>query len=173
MTETADPLDTLMEAAREGDSSAYRRFLGEAAGRLRAFFARRIGADADLEDLVQECLIALHDKRGTLDPGRPVGPWMYAIARYKLADLWRRRGREAPAEPLAAIDTRAAQAAHDVEGLIGALPPSQAEAIRLTKLEGLTVSEAGDRLGIGASALKVRVHRGMAKLRQLIGEDVE
>ncbi len=174
MTETADRLDTLMEAARKGDRVAYRDFLREAAERLRRFYARRIGADADLEDLVQECLIALHEKRATLDPGRPVGPWMYALARYKLADHWRRRGRVAPLPDAdAPHGQEGADAVLDVSSLIRRLPPAQAEAIGLTKLDGLTAGEAGDRLGIGLSAVKVRVHRGMARLRRLVNEDEE
>ena len=161
----------MLEAARAGERTAYRDFLVEAAGRLRRFFARRIGGDAELEDLVQECLIALHEKRATLDPGRPVGPWIYAIARYKLADTWRRRGREAlPPATDDRTDDDAAHAAHDASALIETLPAGQAEAIRLTKIEGMTASEAGEALGIGTSALKVRVHRGMMRLRNLVGE---
>lgn len=172
MIETPDRLDTLLRAARRGSRTAYSRFLAEAADRLRAFFARRIGADAELEDLVQECLIALHEKRATLDPGRPVGPWMYAIARYKLADKWRQRSRlAAPAVTAEPIGDEAAHAERDVAGLIDHLPTGQADAIRLTKLEGLSVSEAGERLGIGPSALKVRVHRGMMRLQRLAEEE--
>ena len=86
-------LDQLMAAARAGDSAAYRQFLAEAAQRIRARLARKIGADSELEDLVQECLIAIHQKRHTLDADRPVAPWMNAIAQYKLIDHWRKRGR--------------------------------------------------------------------------------
>ena len=174
MTRTPDRLDLLMEVARRGDRAAYRDFLDEAAGRLRGFFARRIGRNDELEDLVQECLMAMHDKRDTLDPGRPVAPWMYAIARYKLADWWRRAGRERPFpdENTASTET-VSTAPHDVAALMSRLPSSQAKAIQLTKIKGLSGEEAANVLGIGASAVKVRVHRGLARLRQLVRESGE
>lgn len=167
-----DALDQLMAAARDGDSAAYRRFLAEAAQRIRARLARKIGADSELEDLVQECLIAIHEKRHTLDPGRPVAPWMYAIANYKLIDHWRKRGRspidlDDEADMAVAADTLAST---DIEVLLEQLPDAQAQAIRLTHIEGLTNREAGDRLGVGVSAMKLRVHRGMNRLKELVNE---
>ncbi len=166
-------LDHLIAAARAGDSAAYRQFLAEAAQRIRARLARKIGADSELEDLVQDCLIAVHQKRHTLDPDRPVAPWMNAIANYKLIDHWRKRGRSpielddeadiaVPADTLAEVD---------IETLLEKLPQAQAEAIRLTHIEGLTNREAGARIGVGVSAMKLRVHRGMQRLKELADED--
>ncbi len=172
MSSTGDALDQLMAAARAGDSAAYRHFLAEAAQRIRARLARKMGGDSELEDLVQECLIAVHDKRHTLDPGRPVAPWMYAIANYKLIDHWRKRGRspielDDEADMAVAADTMAAT---DIEALLEQLPEAQAQAIRLTHIEGLTNREAGERLGVGVSAMKLRVHRGMNRLKELVDE---
>ena len=166
-------LDRLITAARDGDSAAYRQFLAEAAQRIRALLARKIGADNELEDLVQECLIAIHEKRHTLDPGRPVAPWMYAIANYKLIDHWRKRGRsiidlDDDADIAVSADTLAQT---DIETLLEKLPEAQAQAIRMTQIEGLTNREAGDRIGVGVSAMKLRVHRGMARLRAVAEED--
>ncbi|MGB3794895.1 MAG: sigma-70 family RNA polymerase sigma factor [Alteraurantiacibacter sp.] len=168
-----DVLDRLMAAARSGDSGAYRQFLAEAAQRLRIRLARKTGADSELEDLVQECLIAIHTKRHTLDPGRPVAPWMYAIANYKLIDTWRKRGRspidfDDEADMAVAPETMAAR---DIETLLEKLPDAQAQAIRLTHLEGLTNREAGKRVGVGVSAMKLRVHRGMMRLREIADKD--
>lgn len=165
----ADVLDRLMAAASTGDRSAYRQFLAEASGRIRAMLRRKVGADSELEDVLQECLIALHEKRHTLDPGRPVGPWMYAIANYKLIDHWRRRGRsrlvlDDTADIAVAADSFADV---DVAALLEELPDAQAEAIRLTHIEGLTNREASERLGIGVSAMKLRVHRGMLRLKEI------
>lgn len=80
--------------AQGGDEAAYREALARIAARLRRFFARRLQALPDeVEDLVQETLLALHLQRGTWDPGFPVSSWVHAIARHKLVDLFRRRGR--------------------------------------------------------------------------------
>lgn len=165
-----DPLDLLLEAARAGDAAAYREFLAEAANRLRASLLRRMNGDAELEDLVQEALIAVHEKRHTLDPGRPVAPWLNAIARYKLIDHWRRRGRS----PLVLDDTADGEVAADgfahvdVAALLDRLPKAQADAIRMTHIEGLTGAEAADRAGIGHSAMKLRVHRGLLRLKEIV-----
>ncbi len=166
-------LDRMAELARAGDKQAYRTFLAAAAQRLRVFLARRLASKEDREDVIQECLIAMHGKFATLDPDRPVAPWLFAIARYKLADHWRKAGRQLPQT----VDAPEVEVpAHelwerDVDILLGHLPGSQSEAIRLTRLLGLTGPEASRRLGIGLSALKLRVHRGMASLRDLVRED--
>lgn len=162
-----------MAAARNGDSAAYRQFLAEATQLIRARLARKIGMDSDLEDLVQECLIAIHQKRHTLDPGRPVAPWMNAIAQYKLIDHWRRKGRsivdlDDDADMAVAPETMAET---DIETLLEKLPEAQAQAIRMTHIEGLTNREAGEKLGVGLSAMKLRVHRGMARLKEIADED--
>ncbi len=168
----AEALDRLMTSARGGDRSAYRQFLAEASRRMRAMLARKVGADSELEDVLQECLIAVHEKRHTLDPGRPVGPWMYAIANYKLIDHWRRRGRsrlvlDDTADVAVAADTFAGM---DITALLDDLPAAQAEAIRLTHIDGLTSREAAEKVGIGVSAMKLRVHRGMLRLKEMVEE---
>lgn len=163
-----------MAAARAGDDTAYRDFLAEAASRLRAGLARRIGGDSELEDLVQESLIAVHQKRHTLDPGRPVAPWLNAIARYKLIDHWRKRGRSPVVHEDADVAVAADEFAEmDVAGLLEQLPETQAEAIRLTQIEGLTGAEASERVGIGHSAMKLRVHRGMLRLKAIVAGPAE
>ena len=173
MDETSARLDRLIARWRAGEAAAYHAFLAEAARLLRAFMLRRLGDRSQAEDLVQECLMAIHAKRATLDPGRPVGPWMFAIARYKLADYWRRRRREGGAarEHLEQADERAdprsIASRLDVAALLARLPDGQAEAIRLTQIEGMTGREASRRAGIGLSALKLRVHRGMARLKAM------
>lgn len=169
---TGDQLDQLMDAARAGNDAAYRQFLAEAAKRVRAQLMRKIGGDGELEDIVQECLIAVHTKRHTLDPGRPVGPWMRAIANYKLIDFWRRRGRSPLVNEDADLPVAADELANtDITTLLSLLPDAQAEAIRLTQIEGLTGKEAAERVGIGHSAMKLRVHRGMGQLKKLVAEN--
>jgi RNA polymerase sigma-70 factor, ECF subfamily len=72
-----------MVAALAGDATAYRAFLDELAVQLRRFLRERLRSRPDdVEDLVQECLLAVHDKRHTYDPSQPLTPWIYAIARY-------------------------------------------------------------------------------------------
>ena len=166
-------LKPLWTRAQAGDEVAYRGALSRIAVRLRGYFARRVfGLADDVEDLVQETLLALHLQRGTYDPRLPVSAWVYAIARHKLVDLLRRRGRrEAFNVPLddldealhpAAPDSHFAQ--RDLAALLDTLPAAQRRAITLTKIEGLSVSEASLRSAVSESAIKVQVHRGLKRL---------
>lgn len=170
-------LKPLWARAQAGDEVAYRESLRRIAARLRTFLRRRMQSlPDDVEDLVQETLLAIHLQRGTYDPEVPVSRWALAIARHKLIDLWRRRGRrEALQDPLDDL-TDAEQPAvwdelpvqRDLETLMGGLPEAQQQAITLIKLEGLTVAEASQRTGVSVSALKVQVHRGLKRLAELV-----
>src|SRR5271170_8102189 len=92
-----DPWSKMMTAAMAGDEVVYRRLLEDIARAVRAMargaFARARVGDADIEDAVQETLLAIHLKRHTWDAGQPLAPWAYAIARHKIVDSLRRRGR--------------------------------------------------------------------------------
>ena len=166
--------------AQAGDEEAYRQCLGLLATRLRGFLRRRLsGFPDEVEDLVQETLLALHLQRGTYDQNLPVTAWAVAIARHKLVDLWRRRGRrDRLHDPLQDVDEQFLAsdpddggARRDLETLMRELPPAQREAIRLTKLEGLSVAEASARTGASVSAIKVQVHRGLRRLAARVRQD--
>jgi RNA polymerase sigma-70 factor (ECF subfamily) len=170
-------LKPLWLRAQAGDETAYRQCLTLLAARLRAYLRRRLAAFPDeVEDLVQETLLALHLQRGTYDPTQPVSAWAVAIARHKLVDHWRRHGRrEALHDPiddvdeqLLAADPDDGGARRDLQTLLQDLPPAQQQAIVLTKLEGLSVAEAAQRTGASESAVKVQVHRGLKRLAALV-----
>lgn len=163
--------------AQAGDDAAYRDALRAIASRVRGYLRRRLDSTPDeVEDLVQDVLLALHLQRGTWNPATPVEAWVLAIARYKLVDLWRRRGRqEALHDPIDDVAESAlvapqadATAGRDLARLLESLPAAQREAIVLTKVEGLSVSEACARTGASESALKVQVHRGLKRLAALV-----
>lgn len=173
-------LKPLWLRAQAGDEAAYREALRRIAVRLRSYLRRRMQSlPDDLEDLVQETLLALHLQRGTHDPALPVSSWVLAIARHKLVDLWRRRGRqEALHDPLDELEDHAmpvaaeeGSARRDLGQLLQELPEAQRRAIVLTKIEGLSVAEAAQRTGASESAIKVQVHRGLKRLAALVRAD--
>jgi RNA polymerase sigma-70 factor (ECF subfamily) len=173
-------LKPLWLRAQAGDQAAYRLCLELLSARLRGFFKRRLAGLPDAaEDLVQETLLALHLQRGTYDPSLPVTAWVMAIARHKLIDLWRRRGRREAlhdpiddvAEQFLAVDAEDGGARRDLDVLLRELPPVQHRAIVLTKIEGLSVAEAAARTGASESAIKVQVHRGLKRLATLVRRD--
>ena len=167
-------LRALLVAAQGGDETSYAGFLRETAALLRPFFRRRLAQlPDDIEDLVQETLIAVHNKRHTYDPSLPVTTWMVAIARYKMVDLLRARaGRDALNDPLeddldelaSDAEPAANEARRDLRVLLAQLPDKQRLPIEYVKIEGLSVEETAQRTGLSASAVKVGVHRGLKVL---------
>jgi RNA polymerase sigma-70 factor (ECF subfamily) len=175
MSAIEDRLRNLMVRSIAGDSAAYHAFLKELSSHLRAFFRRRLVQLPDeAEDLVQETLLAVHNYRHTYDIGQPLTAWIHAIARYKLADMLRRRtGREALNDPLddememlASSDAEAMDAQRDVAKLLEQLPDRQRLPIQYVKLDGLSVVEAARLTGMSESAVKIGVHRGLKALAE-------
>jgi RNA polymerase sigma-70 factor, ECF subfamily len=170
-------LKSLLLRGLDGEAPAYQAFLMEISTHLRAYFRKRLARLPDeVEDLVQESLLAIHNKRHTYDADQPLTAWVHAIAKYKLVDLLRRRAnRDALTDPiddgmdfLSCADSGAAEASRDLGRLLDQLPDRQRLPIVHTKLEGLSVAEAAQRTGMSESAVKVGVHRGMKALAALI-----
>ncbi|MGC6329921.1 sigma-70 family RNA polymerase sigma factor [Rhizorhabdus sp. FW153] len=172
-----DQLKSWMIGGLEGSAADHSALLRSLAPLLRSYYRRRArGSEDDIEDLVQETIIAVHTRRGTYDRERPFTAWLFAIARYKMVDNFRRTRRLVPLDDLAEWPSEecfadAADARMDVEQLLGLLPDKQAAAIRSTRIEGSSVSEAAARAGLGESDIKVSVHRGLKALVARVQRD--
>ena len=171
VTSSEPELKALMLRALDGDAAAYRRLLESLRTRLAAYFGRRLGADpAQSEDLVQDTLIAIHTKRATFDRDQPLTAWVYAIARYKLIDHYRRSGRRRfiPVEDedglFAEDESAAADARHDLAHGLAGLPQRTRELVVSVKLHEEPIADVARRTGMSQSAVKVAVHRGFQKL---------
>ncbi len=175
----AEPeLRRLFTLGLDGDAAAYRSALQRLGAHLRAFLRRRLhGWPDDVEDLVQDCLLAMHNQRHTYQSDQPLTAWAHAIARHKLVDLLRAKGaREALHDPLddaqalvAASDTEAGEARRDLEGLLATLPDRHRLPIVHVKLEGRSVAETAQLTGMSESAVKVGIHRGLKALATQLG----
>ncbi len=177
---TEERLRDLLVRGLAGDGSAYHAFLKDLSGHLRAFLRRRLfGLPDDVEDLVQETLLAVHIQRHTYDADQPLTAWVQAIAKYKLVDLMRRRaGHDLRNDPfdddlelLAESATDAADARRDLAKLLRQLPDRQRLPIVHMKLEGLSAVETARLTGMSESAVKVGVHRGLKALAAKIRGD--
>ena len=173
-------LRNLLLLGLAGDERAYHAFLRELSAHLRAFLRRRLsGLPDEVEDLVQEALLAIHNQRHTYDAGQPLTAWIHAIAKYKLIDFLRRRARhDLLNDPLdeefgfaSASDTEAADTRSDLGKLLEQLPERQRRPIVHMKLEGLSVAETARLTGMSESAVKVGVHRGLKALAAIIRGD--
>lgn len=167
-------LKTLLLAGLDGDERAYRQFLDTLSTRLRAYVRKRLfHLHDDVEDIVQETLLAIHNARHTYRASEPLTAWVYAIARYKLMDFLRMRSRhDAFNEPLddyvelfaSADEEPANDAKRDIDVLLEQLPDKQRLPIVHVKLQGLSVPETAQLTGLSESAVKVGIHRGLKAL---------
>lgn len=176
--QTETRLHALFLQGAAGDEAAYRQFLQATAAHLRAFLRRRLASWPDeVEDLVQESLLAIHNQRHTYDTDAPLTAWMVAIAKYKLIDWLRRHARrETLNDPLddenelfSTADSDAREAQRDLRKVLDLLPEQQRAAILHTKVDGWSVKETAVALKVSEASVKVAVHRGLkalaAKLR--------
>jgi len=165
---------SLMRAAMEGDAPAYRRLLTSLTPALRSVARRncsRVGLDgSEAEDVVQEVLLAVHLKRHTWDPERPFGPWIMTIARNKLIDARRRRGKGAPlpiedlADILSADGNEESMDRFDLDRMLESLGDRQRDLVRSLSLEGRSVQETAARLNMSEVAVRVALHRAIKAL---------
>lgn len=168
-------LEILLRAANSGDSAAYQRFLSTITPVLRGVIRAKGAAlgEAACEDILQEVLLAIHLKRGTWQTGTAVRPWLYAIARYKVVDAFRSRGRriivpiEEFAETLVADVGPDPTEAMDMDKMIGMLDGRSAEIVRRIGIEGASAAEAGLAMSMTEGAVRVALHRALKTLSAL------
>jgi len=164
----------LMRSAIAGDSAAYRRLLSAIAPVLRATARRglaRAGQPVDQsEDIVQDILLAVHLKRHTWDAGAPFAPWLFAIARNKLIDALRRRGRRVfvniddfsetiPSEP-----AEESVPAREVAVHLESLPARQRDVLQSIAVDSASIKATAAKLSMSEGAVRVALHRGLANL---------
>jgi RNA polymerase sigma-70 factor (ECF subfamily) len=169
--------DEAMERYADGDAAAFATLYDELAPRLYRFAARQLQSRAAAEDLVQQALLQIHCARGQFTRGAAVLPWAYAIVRRLVIDLTRRRGREdlradlaqeaegpsSAAAPDEALHRKRSEAALRQDLL--RLPSALRDAFELLKIEGLSVAESAEVLGITHGMVKIRAHRATVALR--------
>ena len=180
MREREDEWTGLMQAAISGDSAAYHRLLKAIAPVLRAAARRglaRAGQSVDqAEDIVQEILLAVHLKRHTWDANAPFAPWLFAIARNKLIDALRRRGRRVFvniddfSETLS--DTRAEETASpgEVAAQLSTLPARQRDVLQSIAVESASIKDTATKFAMSEGAVRVALHRGLASLTAKLRE---
>lgn len=142
----------------------------------------RVPANVDADDVTAEVFVKamrswdrFDDRRGT------VGAWLIGIARHVVADWWARKSREVP---VAEVDVDAtvmsapdgdpetsmlrAAAADDVRSRLWVLTAREREAVALRFGTELSSEEIGVAMGISATAARMLVYRGVAKLREVM-----
>ena len=165
-----------MARFRQGEARAFEALFQRYARPIHGYLLRFTGQRAAAEDLSQQTFLSLVQARGRYQEGSRFKPWLYAIATNAARD-WRRRKRpeeltaegELPlhvaSDPVAARD---AGLESTVQRALAQLPEGQRIPIMLHRFEGLGFAEVAEAMGLTETAVKVRAHRGYARLRELL-----
>jgi RNA polymerase sigma factor (sigma-70 family) len=157
-------------------------------GRLRNFIRRRVPDPGDVEDILQEVFYELVLAYRMVEPVEQVGAWLFQVARNRITDLFRKRGREPMAEhqPLAANDEDepsieellpAADAGPEaayarsllLQELMAALeelPPEQREIFLGHEIEGRSFAAMAAASGLSINTLLARKRYAVLYLRR-------
>ena len=167
----------MMKRVQEGDEEAYRMLLDEIGPLLYGYVRRRVFNKSLVDDVYQEVLFTLHRARHSYFTDRPFAPWLFTLAHNAFLDaIGRNRKfaeREVPVEvlPEAAVREEKDESLGDeLHQALLKLPESLRRPVEMLKIEGLSVEEAAGKLGLSISALKVRAHRGYARLKKILLE---
>ncbi len=181
MRERDNEWTDLMRSANAGDTAAYHRLLKAVAPVLRAAARRglaRAGQPVDQsEDVVQDILLAVHLKRHTWDPNAPFAPWLFAIARNKLIDALRRRGRrifvniDDFSETLPGAPPEETLPATEVTAHLNGLAKRQRDVLQSISVDSNSIKETAAKLSMTEGAVRVALHRGLTNLANKLRGD--
>ena len=180
MREREDEWTGLMRSAVSGDSTAYHRLLKAVTPVLRAAARRglaRAGQPIDQsEDIVQDILLAVHSKRHTWDVNAPFAPWLFAIARNKLIDALRRRGRRVFVNIDDFVETLPGEvpeetaSASEITAHLDKLPARQREVLQSIAVDSASIKDTAAKYSMSEGAVRVALHRGLANLTAKLRE---
>jgi RNA polymerase sigma-70 factor, ECF subfamily len=167
-------LSQLMRESQNGNGESYNRLLTRIAQMLLGYVRKSVRSDM-VDDVLQEIVMGVHLKRHTFNSEQYFLPWLYAIARYKVVDYLRRKGREEKRfmsredlDLLAVSDaelTIESMSVENIEEIISDLPTKQLQVLTAVKIKGLSIKEASEQLGFSESDIKVTIYRAMKSLK--------
>jgi len=172
--------ENLVYEILSGDVNAYAPLVKRYQKPIFNLMLRMTGSEQDALDLTQETFVRAYEKLDRFNPSAPFFPWLYTMG-LNLARDFLRRAKRSPMEAYESENSSSEEIDQDdrladqtdiqevLEGL-QTLPVDYREALLLRFHEGLSISEVASALGLSASAAKMRIHRGLLKLRQLLGK---
>lgn len=143
---------------------------------LRRFIRRRVADDHVADDLLQETFLRIYRNVDKLNEFDRLAAWVYQIARNVIHDHYRAKNGDVSladndvAEENDGENQLKASAGIWLDELVGQLPPTYQEAVRLSEIEGLPQHEVADQLGLSVSGAKSRIQRGRAMLRGVLDQ---
>ena len=169
-----EDLDRWMESYQQADPESPAVLVFAISPALLRFFRGQISNRAQADDLLQETWLRIHRVRHTYQPGQPVLPWVYAIARRVGVDGYRRTVRITTHETaMEVLPDKPAQVEPQnslpaFETLVESLPESQREVVTMLKLGGLSLEEVARATSSTVGSVKQKAHRAYKRLRELL-----
>ncbi|WP_406063737.1 RNA polymerase sigma factor [Streptomyces sp. NBC_01077] len=169
------PDERLIKAAQDGDVTSLTTVVMESQPHVRKFAKSLCASPQDAEDAAQEALIILYRKIGTLRATGALASWMFRIVRNECLRQVRTlvsRNDETPAGSDASAEPSAEEAVlHRLEveriaAAVGALPRDQRQVLIMRDVQGLPGRAVAHSLGLSNAAMKSRLHRARAAVRQ-------
>lgn len=185
---TEQATEALLSRAAAGDDAALEALLESVQPQLYRFSMKMCRHSADAEDVLQDSLLAAARSIRTFRGDATLSTWLFTIVRRFCIKKRRKRAGApdheesldalSPTEQHALRDT--APTPHDaaesaevwrvVQAALATLPPDDREVLVLRDIEGLRAKEVADVIGASVSAVKSRLHRARAKLREALAE---
>lgn len=162
----------LMVQSQNGNANAYNLLLSELSQVCEKYIQRKFGEIINIEDCVQECLLALHHARHTYDPKKAFRPWFFTIVKHKTIDVLRRvekhKTNVSDQQELEISEYSHVDLDRIIDGqrLMLDLSDEQRQAIALTQYVGMTANEASVVIGVTETTLKARLKRGLDKIKK-------
>lgn len=160
----------LVEAARGGDEQALVSLLAAAQPDIRRYAARNCRM-ADADDVVQETLLLLYRRVGTLRAVASFSAWMFAVARracLRLLRLGAAKPLEGDDAAVRFVHLRPEDIRIDVSRAIQSLPEHYREVVLLRDIEEMSVDEIAAALDLTRESVKARLHRARGMIREYL-----
>lgn len=165
-------------SAINGDPLAYEDFLHQTASLLRSYLMKLMKSSVrckeKAEDLVQDILLSIHQKRHLYRTSEPILPWVYSIARYRYIDSLRAEARRpqysewvdnyddflSTTEPVPDFPLN-----EKIEKMLAVLPQNQQTILKMAKMDEIPLAEISEKMQTSLASVKISVHRALKKLR--------
>ncbi|MFD3515850.1 RNA polymerase sigma factor [Streptomyces sp. NPDC058657] len=175
------PDDRLIRAAQDGDIPSLTTVVMESQPHVRRFARSLCATPQDAEDAAQEAMIILYRKIGTLRASGALASWMYRIVRNECLRQLRllasstSPAEEADGEPVPSAEKSALRRldAERVAVAVGSLPRDQRQVLIMRDVQGYPGHYVARSLGLSNPAMKSRLHRARAALRQVLAAGEE
>lgn len=168
--------EVLVQRAQSGDRDAlvilYRRYVKEIYG----YLLNQLGDVRDAEDVTSETFLRFISAVGGFRTQSSFRTWLYAIARNQLRDHWRRNGRRpatvdlddsSPAAPVEEPALPSPRATELGRAVLAQLPDNYRRVVELRILDGRSVRDTAEELGLSPGNVKVLQHRGLKRASEI------